>query len=82
MIKKDFIEKISTMQSPEIEEFDCSLGDLPETCWLVFDEKNPRNKFCTPVVKMSQKEYRSGKLELFDLREKLYREKYERWIKR
>lgn len=81
MLKSEFLEKASKMKSPRIREFSPDENDsLLMTCWVIEDVNDIRNKFCTPSVKLLVREYWDGNLDGFYSREKLAREKYERWL--
>lgn len=69
------------METPSMEEFSPGDGDLLSTCWCIRDMKNPCNKFCTPTVTLSSKEYMAGSLNGFYNRETRSRLKYDRWFK-
>lgn len=81
MTKQEFAEKVSKMKSPEIEEINPGGGyDLLVTCWVIRDRDDVANKFCTPVVRLTEREYRNRNLSDFYSREKHFRDKYKRWL--
>lgn len=77
----DFANKCLSMANPAIKEKSGDT-DLLSTYWIVFDNENSSNKFCTPLVRLSIEEYRSRDHSAYYAREQRFRNLYNRWLKR
>ena len=81
MTKSEFISKVTSMKKPAMECLCDGDWDFVSSFWHVWDLADIRNKFCTPVVRMSTPEYHSGNHGAFYDRERKTEEKYNRWFK-
>ena len=81
MLKSEFMDGLSTMESPEINEFSPDENNgLLQTCWVIKDAENPNNKFCTPSVRLTLNEYHRDRVHHFYSRESQYRHMYHMWL--
>ena len=69
------------MNEPTIQE---KSGDmvLVSTYWLIFDKQNGMNRFCTPLVRLSNAEYYSKDHSGYYAREQRFRDLYNGWLER
>jgi hypothetical protein len=80
MNKKEFFDKISTMQNPIIEEHEDDNWEFLNVYWVVSDSRNFKNKFITPWVRLTHGEYAKGIVNNYNKRVIKYRKQYERWL--
>jgi len=79
MTKKEFIKKVPTMEHPIMEFFTGSFEFL-SMCCVVWDRDNVGNKFMAQTVRMSWREWNSGRHDNYFNRERVMRRKLRKWL--
>ena len=80
MTKKEFFEKLKTMENPKMQIIDNYYWELASLGVEVWDSSNFGNRFNTPFTRLSFSEFLNSKHDSFKKREKATKEKYNRWF--